>query len=52
MACEEENCCNVPICLDFICASASDDFKEQVKEIFVKYLLTFVTAMSLVALIR
>lgn len=32
--CTEEKCCEVPVCLSFVCASATEEFKEQVKEIF------------------
>jgi len=32
--CSEEKCCEVPVCLNFVCVSATDEFKEQMKAIF------------------
>lgn len=29
-----EDCCKIPVCLEFQCASATDEFKEAMKEIF------------------
>lgn len=36
--CSDEKCCEVPVCLNFICADATDEFKEQMKEIFCEIL--------------
>lgn len=32
--CSDKDCCKVPVCLEFVCVSATDEFKEQIKEIF------------------
>ena len=38
MACSEEKCCEVPVCLKFVCAEATDEFKEMMKDIFCEIL--------------
>ena len=34
MPCSEENCCEIPVCLKFVCVSATEEFKEQMAELF------------------
>ena len=32
--CSGEKCCEIPVCLKFVCVSATPEFEEQMKELF------------------